>query len=157
MPGAKFFCRDPQAPKPNRPLGVGVTALIQRDGALLLERRKDSGRWGLIGGSVEIDESLDQALRREVYEETSLSVRSYSLAGTFSDPSAINQYPDGKVVRVVALVYRAEVEDFSALRCSEESLELRFFTREELKALDVIETSRPVIDRYLAGDGLFLD
>src|ERR671936_2518070 len=127
MPSAKFFYRDPRAPKPNRPLSVGVTALIQRDGSLLLERRSDSGRWGPIGGSVEIDESLDEALRREVYEETGLTVRSYSLAGTFSDPSAITQYPDGSVVRILSLVYRVEVEDFSALRCSEESTELRLF------------------------------
>jgi 8-oxo-dGTP pyrophosphatase MutT (NUDIX family) len=157
MPSAKFFYQDPQAPKPNRPLSVGIIALIRREGSLLLERRSDSGRWGLIGGSVEIDESLDQALRREVYEETGLTVSSYRLAGTSSDPSIIVQYPDGSVVRVLALVYEAEVEDFSSMRCSEESTELRLCTREELRTLDIIETSRPVIDRYLAGGQLFLD
>ena len=63
---ATFFCRDPDAPRPNRPIGVGVLALIERDGALLLGRRSDCGRWGLVGGRVEIEESLEDGLRRTI-------------------------------------------------------------------------------------------
>jgi ADP-ribose pyrophosphatase YjhB (NUDIX family) len=43
-----------------------VLALIERDSALLLERRSDRGRWGLVGGRVQIEESLEDGLRREV-------------------------------------------------------------------------------------------
>ena len=123
---AEFFYRSSDAPRPNRPIGVGVLALIERDGALLLERRSDCGRWGLIGGGVDVEESLEDALRREVHEETNLVVDSQELYGVLSDPSRIVRYPDGNVVRLVAFVFRTEVEGFDTLRRSDESEELQF-------------------------------
>ena len=146
---AEFFYDDPDAPRPNRPIGVGVLALIERDGELLLERRSDCGRWGFVGGAVEVEESLEGALRREVLEETGLVVTGEELFAVFPGPSRVVRYPDGNVVRLMTFVYRAEVEDFGALRRSEESEELRFFRREELAGLDVIETSKPILTAYL--------
>ena len=146
---AEFFYEDPNAPPPNRPIGVGVLALIERDGALLTEKRSDCGRWGLVGGAVEVEESLEEALRRETLEETGLVVVREQLFAVFPGPSRVVRYPDGNVVLLMTFVYRAEVEDFATLRRSEESEELRFFRREELSGLDVIETSEPILDAYL--------
>jgi ADP-ribose pyrophosphatase YjhB (NUDIX family) len=145
-----YFYRNPDAPKPNLPDSLGVVAFIERDNALLLEARRDDGRWGLIGGRVECDESLGDAVIREVAEETALTVTGYTLFGTFSDPSRIIQYPDGSVMRFVSLVYRVAVADFATLRRSHESRELRFFTRDELAALEVVETHRHIVDHYLS-------
>ncbi|MEJ7631039.1 MAG: NUDIX domain-containing protein [Rubrobacteraceae bacterium] len=150
---AEFFYRDPYAPRPNRPIGVGVLAIISRDGALLLERRSDCGRWGLVGGGIEAEESLEAALHREVREETGLEVVGQNLFAVFPGPSRIVRYPDGNVVRLVTFVYEVEVEDFGTLRRSEESEELRFFRPEQLPALDVIETARPILEAYLSADG----
>jgi 8-oxo-dGTP pyrophosphatase MutT (NUDIX family) len=149
---AEFFYRHPDAPKPNRPISVGVLAIIRRDGAFLLERRSDCRRWGLIGGGIESDEPLEVALRREVHEETGLEVVGQELFAIFPGPSRIVRYPDGNVVRLVTFVYEAEVEDFGMLRRSEESEELRFFRPEELGALDVIETAWPILEAYLSAD-----
>jgi 8-oxo-dGTP pyrophosphatase MutT (NUDIX family) len=154
---AEFFYRDPNAPRPNRPIGVGVLALIERDGGLLMELRSDCGRWGFVGGEVEVEESLEEALRREVLEETGLVVTGEQLFAVLPGPSRIVRYPDGNVVRLMTFVYRAEIEDFGTLRLSDESEELRFFRQEDLRGLDVIETSRPVIDAYLhPPPGLFV-
>ena len=65
--------RDPNAPAPNQPLRIGVVALIERDGRLLVERRADDGTWSLVGGALEADESVGDALVREVREETGAS------------------------------------------------------------------------------------
>jgi ADP-ribose pyrophosphatase YjhB (NUDIX family) len=130
---------------------LGVMALIEREGRLLLECRSDCGRWGLIGGAVEMEESLASALRREVREETGLSVSAADLFCVFSDPSKIVAYPDGNVVRVVSFAYRVEVEDFSLLKRGEDSMDLRFFSREDLPGLDIIETGRPVLEAYFSG------
>ena len=146
---AEFFYGDPNAPRPNTSIGVGVLALIERDGELLVEKRSDCGRWGFVGGGIEAEESLEDALRREVLEETGLVVTGEELFAVFPGPSRVVRYPDGNVVRLMTFVYRAAVEDFGALRRSEESEELRFFRREELPTLDLIETSRPVLDAYL--------
>jgi len=155
---AEFFYRDPNAPRPNRPIGVGVLALIERDGRLLMELRSDCGRWGFVGGAVEVEESLKDALRRETLEETGLVVTGEELFAVLPGPSRIVRYPDGNVVRLMTFVYRAEVEGFGTLQRSDESEELRFFRPEELEELDVIETSRPVLDAYLdPPPGLFVE
>ena len=50
MAAAVFYLNDPAAPKPNRPAHLGVNILLEWDGKLLLERRRDCGMWGLPGG-----------------------------------------------------------------------------------------------------------
>ena len=124
-------------------------ALIERDGALLMEKRSDCGRWGFVGGAIEIEESLEDALRRETLEESGLVVVGEELFAVFPGPSRVVRYPDGNVVRLMTFVYRVEVENFGTLRRREESEELRFFRPEELDGLDVIETSRPILAAYL--------
>ena len=61
---------------PERPI-VGVGAVIVDDGKVLLVKRKYEplkGQWSLPGGMVEIGETLEAALAREMLEETSLRV-----------------------------------------------------------------------------------
>ena len=68
---------------PERPF-VAVSAAIVRAGQVLLVRRARApaeGLFSLPGGVVEIGESLTQALRREVREETSLEIEPVGLAG----------------------------------------------------------------------------
>lgn len=147
----RFYYRDPAAPEPNRPRSLSVIALIERDGSLLLEHRSDAPVWGAIAGLVEDGETFADALRREVLEETGLTVTRYELFGTFSDPTRIVSYPDGNVYRVTSLVYLVEVESFEPLRASEESEELRFVPRDEILGLDLAATQRHVLERYLDG------
>ena len=61
---------------PDHPL-VGVGAVIVKDGAVLLVRRgHDPGRgeWAMPGGRLRLGETLAQAARREVREETSVEI-----------------------------------------------------------------------------------
>jgi mutator protein MutT len=61
---------------PERPI-VGVGAVIVDEGKVLLIRRKYEplkGHWSLPGGMVEIGETLEAALTREMQEETGLVV-----------------------------------------------------------------------------------
>lgn len=147
--GARFYYRDPDAPAPNQPIGVGALALIERDGRLLMERRRDCGRWGLPGGATDVDESLEDTLEREVLEETGLAVVRHSLFRVFDDPSRIVHYPDGNVIRLLSFVYHVEIESGEPRRGSE-SEEVAFLLLEEIQRLDIVETARPVIEVYLA-------
>ena len=71
---------------PDRPL-VGVGAVVVReDGCVLLVRRRQpprAGEWSLPGGLVELGESLDEAVRREVREECGIEVQVGPLVGVF--------------------------------------------------------------------------
>ena len=121
-----------------------------------MERRSDCGRWSLVGGSVKPDESLGQAIVREVHEETGLTVEQFDLFGTFSDPSRIIKYPDGNVIRSVTIVYRVKVSDGVPV-CSAESMSLSWVKFEDLADLDIVETHRHIVDRLLGDSSLVLE
>lgn len=70
---------------PKRPL-VGVGAILFRRGRILMARRGKAplkGWWSLPGGAVELGESLEDAVRREVLEETGLEVEPVRLFEVF--------------------------------------------------------------------------
>lgn len=63
---------------------VAVGAIVLDEGDILLVQRKTepaAGTWSLPGGKVERGESLDEALVREVYEETRCRIKPRSIAG----------------------------------------------------------------------------
>ena len=61
----------------NQPLIlIGSHAIIvNENNEILLQLRTDFNRWGIIGGALEYNETLEDALKREVYEETGLIIK----------------------------------------------------------------------------------
>lgn len=144
------FYRDPDAPSPNHPRRVGVVAFIEREGALLLERRADFGIWGIPGGALDEDETIEEAIAREVHEETGLTAVSIELLGVFSDPSRIIEYNDGNVYRLLTVAFVVGVGPGEP-RISEESLELRFVPFEQVRNLEIGAAHVPLVDAFLDG------
>lgn len=143
------FYRNPEAPIPNNPRRVGVVAFIERDDSLLLERRADFGTWGLPGGALDEDETVREAIAREVREETGLETVSIELLGVFSDPSRIIAYPDGNVFRLLTLAFAVEVAPGEP-ELSSESLELRFVPLANVSELEIGPALVPLVDAYLS-------
>jgi ADP-ribose pyrophosphatase YjhB (NUDIX family) len=144
------YYRDPDAPTPNAPRRIGVVAFIERDGRLLLEQRADFGTWGLVGGLLEEDETVEEGIVREIREETGLETVSVKLFGVFSDPTRIVAYPDGNVMRLLSVAFTVRVAEGEP-RVSHESLALRFVAREDLGTLELGPAQKPLFDAYLAG------
>ena len=69
---------------------VAVHAIVERDGALLLVKRAphlgEGGKWGLPGGFLDRDETLEQGVLRELREETGWSGEVRSLLRVNSRP-----------------------------------------------------------------------
>lgn len=151
MVEARFYYKNENAPKPNKPNHIGTCAIIQYEGKILLEKRTDSNRWALIGGGLKIDESLEQGIIREINEETGLMVKEESLNfwKICSDPSRIAEYPDGNIVRIISAVYLLKLDTKHELICSDESQELKYFSYGEIKELNIAETQRHIINEYL--------
>ncbi|MBO0871390.1 MAG: NUDIX domain-containing protein [Micromonosporaceae bacterium] len=55
------------------------------DGRLLVVRRRDNGQWQIPGGVLELDESIQDGLRREVEEETGVRVEPVRLTGVYKN------------------------------------------------------------------------
>jgi ADP-ribose pyrophosphatase YjhB (NUDIX family) len=106
-----------------RALGVrpSVSAVIfDRRGRLLLQQRSDGGQWGLPGGSVEIGESVRDAVIREVREETGLHVSVRRLVGVYSEPRwQVVRYPDGNVWHYVSVCFECAVHGGELTTCDE--------------------------------------
>lgn len=83
---------------------ISIDAFIEKDGKILLVKRgRDpyKGFWAIPGGHVDFDETVKDAVIREVKEETGLSVGKLSLLGIYSDPG---RHPK----QVIAVVYKVE-------------------------------------------------
>lgn len=80
---------------------VVVVGLIERDNKILIVRRLDPKnaqwhhRWGFPGGKIELNETPADALKREIKEETDLTIGSERLLGVFTQhwntPKGIQQ------------------------------------------------------------------
>lgn len=76
---------------------VGVGAVVVRDGRALIVKRAHEprkGEWSLPGGHVTLGESLSDAARREVKEETGLDVHPGAIIETFD---RVHRDPDGRI------------------------------------------------------------
>ncbi len=133
-----------------RPLllvGAGVL-LWDGLGRLLLQRRTDDNLWGIIGGGVELGESVEDAARREAFEETGLTVGHLKLFGVFSGPKFWHTYPNGDKASIISIVYQTCAS--GELVCGDESRELRYFSLDELAALSFSGPNRAIVEQLLA-------
>lgn len=144
-----YYLNDPNAPKPNSPTHIGTNVLLEYDGRLLLERRWDCGQWGLIGGRLRNAEHYAQGIAREVREETGIFLPETAFEQLrVIDDDRIASYRDGTVWRMIIVLFRAKLDRTPILKPSRESCELRFFSPEELKQLDIVVTHRDLVENW---------
>lgn len=144
-----FYNCDPKdAPKTTMPAHLGSNAIITCKGRLLLEKRRDSDIWGLIGGGVKKQESGLQAIVRETFEELGLRISPdrFQKLNVYDNPGRIAAFRDGSIWRMVIVVYGLDLTEEPELRISAESRELRFFTKEEISKLEIAVTHADIIN-----------
>ena len=150
MSVVKFYRGDPNAPKTTQRARLGANAIITCQGKLLLEKRRDSDLWGLVGGGVKNYETERQAIVREVYEELGLRIpkQRFQKLAVYGEPGRIAAYCDGSIWRMVIVVFGLELEEIPHMIISEESRDLRFFSREELKDIEIVVTHSDIVEDW---------
>ena len=143
-----FYLNDPKAPKPNMPTHLGSNCIITCQGKLLLEKRRDSDTWGLVGGGCKKWEEPDQAMAREVYEELGWRIRpaDFTKLKVYGAPGRIAAFRDGSIWRMVIVVFGLDLDEERPIRISSESREARFFTKEEVSQLQIAVTHSDIVE-----------
>src|SRR5438105_11307779 len=101
---------------------IGVFALIfNLEKQILLGHRRDIDWWNLPGGGMESGETVDEALCREVREETGLEVKVDRLVGVYSKPQK----------QEVVLTFRCHITG-GTLQATDEIRESRYFSPDAL-------------------------
>jgi 8-oxo-dGTP pyrophosphatase MutT (NUDIX family) len=133
----------------SRPLllvAAGVVVMAP-DGAVLLQRRADDSLWGLPGGALEPGESLEDAARRELLEETGLVARELSLLDVYSGADFFLEYPNGDQAYVVGATFLARGVGTPVTEPDpRETIDLRYFPLSDLPA-EMGRYNRRLLDR----------
>ena len=146
----KFYRGDPNAPKTTMPAHLGANAIITCNGKLLLEKRRDSDTWGLVGGGVKNYEEPIDAIAREAKEELGIRIPKdqFQKLAVYGEPGRIAAYCDGSIWRMVVVVFGLELEKEPEIVISAESRDMRFFSKEELKNIDIVITHSDIVEDW---------
>ena len=130
-------------------LGVGVVVLNE-SGWMLLEKRKDCGLWGLLGGKIEPGESIADAAVREVREESGLTIEIVRLIGVYSElAERIVTFDNGDVRHRIDIIVEAKIISGKPA-CSQESERLEFFEAASLPA-EICPPAKAPLEDYANG------
>jgi 8-oxo-dGTP diphosphatase len=128
---------DPRA-YPDRPY-LAVSAAIIRDGRVLVTQRARGpalGIWSMPGGVVEAGETLTEALKREILEETQITIEPVALAG---HREVVVRDVAGKVSRHFVIMCFASRWIAGEPRLNEELSDARWLMPSEIKGLKTTE------------------
>lgn len=139
----------PKREYPGAPI-VGVGGVVIRDGRALLIKRGGpplQGQWSIPGGTLELGESLQEGVRRELLEETGIEVKVLDLIEVFD---RIFRDASGKIqYHFVIVDYLCEALSGEASPASDVT-HTAWVTQEDLQAYNLTEAATRVLTRAYA-------
>ncbi|MDT0304331.1 NUDIX domain-containing protein [Streptomonospora wellingtoniae] len=153
--GRTEYYHDPSAPKANTLIPASNLLVADDRGAILLQRRRDTGQWALPGGAQDIGESPAQCAIRECEEETGVIAEVTGFLGVFSDPRHIVAYTDGEIRQQFEVAYIGHPIG-GAPRVNDESDGVEWVLPDHLDDFDIHTSMRQQIGLYLRGEYPYL-
>lgn len=124
---------------PKHSVSVAGIVIDDQDRVLVI-RRRDNDKWEPPGGVLELGETFHEGVRREVLEETGVSVSVQRLTGVYKNMAR----------GIVALVFRC-APDNPAVERTAEAAEIMWMTRDEVAQVMVEAYAVRVVDAYGSG------
>lgn len=134
-------------PRPALTVDAVVFRKTTKQLEVLLIQRKHypfAGMWALPGGFVEMEETVEQAVVRELEEETSLKIEGLKQLHTFSE---LGRDPRGRTISVT--FYGTVAVENSTVKGGDDAIAANWFSLDDLPALafDHIEAVNMALDR----------
>ncbi|MFD7443991.1 NUDIX hydrolase [Streptomyces sp. NPDC059909] len=148
--GRTEYYHDPKAPKANTLIPASNMLVVNDEGAILLQRRRDTGQWALPGGAQDIGESPAQCAVRECEEETGIVAEVTGFLGVYSNPEHIIEYTDGEIRQQYEAVYIGRPVGGQPT-VNDEADGVRWIRPEDLGSLDIHASMHEQIGHYLLG------
>jgi len=131
-------------PSPKPVIGVAAVIWNDRQEVLLIRRTKEprKGQWSLPGGKVEFGENLEDAVRREVREETGLEIALLGLAGVAE--TVLDARAGAADLHFVLIDYSARLVSGEA-KAASDAADATWFTRSAIEGLPLWDETRRII------------
>lgn len=91
---------------------------------VLLQNRGDERGWGFLGGAIELGESFEETLIREVKEESGYEVKIEKLIGVYGN--YIDKYPNGDEAQTITVFFECSIKNVGYIYNHNETKELKF-------------------------------
>lgn len=127
---------------------AGSVIIENKKGEILLGKRTDNHKWGYAGGSIELNETVEECAKRELFEETGLIADELEFFMVNSGPEVHYIYPNGDEVYNVEIIYLCRKYHGTLKRQEEEVEELCFFALADIPA-EISDPIAPVVRKYI--------
>lgn len=131
---------------------VAVGAVVLKDRKVLLVKRSQppsENLWALPGGKVHLGETLQQAVEREIFEETGITIIPGGPVYSF-DTIQLDDQGDVRFHYVI-IDLLAEFKE-GELKAGDDASEVGWFSLKDLEEIQVNETTKELVLKYLQTD-----
>lgn len=111
---------------------ISVKGIVIDDNGRILLSREDNGKWEMLGGGLDHDEDPIDCLKREITEETGLTVTDISVSPKYF----VTCKRENADTYIANIIYEIKLQDLD-FTPSDECQELRFFTPDEMKQVEL--------------------
>lgn len=129
-------------------LNAANVIIVNDKNEILLQQRSDTLLWGLPGGLMEIEDSIENCAIREAKEELGIDVELTGFVGVFTNPMMRWRVSDK--AKVICFSFTAKIVSGSVKVSDDESVGFGYFSQDNLPQIHAVDNME-AIQAYFAG------